>query len=81
MCRQLRVMRIEKRTMNWLPKTSLYHEQAARRSKQRAQNQAFLANQSSLAGTVGSIMQNYTAETTNIVSKVALARMGYNKRA
>ncbi len=74
-------MRIEKRTMNWLPKPSLYDEQAARRARQKAAHQDFLAVQSGFAATVGSIMTSNATETTNIVSNVALQRMGYKKTA
>ena len=74
-------MQIQKRTMNWLPKASLYDEQAAKRAKQKAAHQEFLSSQSNLANTIGSIMTNNTTETTNIVSNIALERMGYNKTA
>ena len=69
-------MQIQKRTMGWLPKASLYNEQAAKRAKQRASHQAFISGQSNLTSTIGNIMNTNMTETTNIVSKVALARMG-----
>jgi hypothetical protein len=72
-------MRIEKRSMNWLPKPSLYNEQAAKRAKQKAAHQEFIANQSALSSTIGGIMTNNAQETTNIVSDIALKRMGYSK--
>jgi hypothetical protein len=68
-------MQIQKRTMGWLPKASLYNEQAAKRAKQRAAHQTFMSNQSNLSASIGNIMSNNTAETTNIVSRVALARL------
>ena len=68
-------MQIQKRTMNWLPKPSLYNEQAAKREKQKAVHQAFLASQSSLTSTIGSIMTANTQATTDIVSNIALARL------
>jgi hypothetical protein len=68
-------MQIQKRTMNWLPRASLYNEQAHKREKQKAAHQAFLANQSSLASTIGSIMTASTQGTTDIVSNIALARL------
>lgn len=74
-------MRIEKRTMNWLPKPSLYNEQAARRAKQKQAHQSFLSNQVNLASTIGGIMNAYTQGTTEIVSNITLARLGYNKKA
>ncbi len=68
-------MQIQKRTMNWLPKPSLYHEAAARRAKQRATHQAFINNTSSLTTAVSNIMTNKVIETGNIVSRVAMARL------
>ena len=68
-------MQIQKRTMNWLPRASLYNEQAAKRAKQSAAHQEFLSNQSNLSSTIGGIMSTNMTETTNIVSKVALARI------
>lgn len=74
-------MQIQKRTMNWLPKASLYNEQAAKRAKQKAAHQSFLSSQTNLASTIGGIMTSNTQGTTEIVSNMALARMGYNKKA
>ncbi len=73
-------MQIQKRTMGWLPKPSLYNEQAAKAAKQRANHRAFLSNQSNLQSSVTDIMNTNAAETTNLVSKVALARI-QNKTA
>lgn len=67
--------------MNWLPKASLYNEQAAKRAKQKEAHQSFLSSQSNLASTIGGIMTSNTQGITEIVSNIALARMGYNKKA
>jgi hypothetical protein len=74
-------MRIEKRTMNWLPKPSLYHEQATKRAKQRAANQTFMNNQSGLANAIGGIMTANSQEQSNIVSRIAMSRLGIRKTA
>lgn len=74
-------MQIQKRTLNWLPKASLYNEQAASRAKQKATHQNFMSNQSNLTSTIGSIMNANMTGTTDIASNIALARMGYNKKA
>lgn len=74
-------MQIQKRTLNWLPKPSLYAEQAAKRAKQKATHQNFLNNQVNLTSTIGSIMNANMTGTTEIVSNIALARLGYNKKA
>ena len=72
-------MLIQKRTMGWLPKPSLYNEMAATRAKQKANHQAFIASTSSLTTTVTSINTTRVQEMGNIVSKIALARMGIKK--
>ena len=69
-------MQVQKRTMNWLPKASLYSEQAAKRAKQKAAHEEFLTSQSGLSTTIGSIMSNNITETGNIVSRVAAKRLG-----
>ena len=69
-------MLIQKRTLGWLPRPSLYNEQAAMRAKQKANHQSFLSSQSNLASTIGGIMSDNTAATVDIVAKVALARLG-----
>jgi hypothetical protein len=74
-------MQIQKRTLNWLPRPSLYAEASAKLAKQKAAHQSFLSSQSNLASTVGSIMNTQMTEQTNIVSKVALARIQGKKTA
>jgi hypothetical protein len=74
-------MRIEKRTMNWLPRTSLYNEQAQIRARRQAAHQQFLSSQSTLASAIGNIMTSSTQGTTEIVSNIALKRLGYTKKA
>ena len=73
-------MRIEKRSMNWMPKPSLYQEAAAKRAKQKSANQAFLSTQSNLAATIGDISSFKVQGTTDIASNIALARLS-NKKA
>jgi hypothetical protein len=68
-------MQIQKRTMNWLPRASLYNEQAAKRAKQSAAHQEFLSRQSNLSSTIGGIMTSNTQGVTEIVSNIALARL------
>jgi hypothetical protein len=67
--------------MNWLPRASLYNEQAAKRAKQKAAHQEFLSSQSNLSSTIGGIMTSNTQGTTEIVSNIALKRIGYTKKA
>lgn len=74
-------MQIQKRTMGWLPKPSLYNEMAAKRAKQKAAHQAYLNSQSGVADTIGAIHMNQVTEMGNIVSKAAMARLGIKKSA
>lgn len=72
-------MQIQKRTLNWLPKASLYNEQTAMRAKQKAAHQEFLSTQSSLSSTVSGIMTSNMQGTTDLVSNIALARLKAKK--
>ena len=74
-------MQIQKRTMNWLPRASLYNEQAYKRQKQKAAHQEFLSSQSNLSSTIGSIVTSNMQGMTDIVSNIALKRLGYTKKA
>ena len=68
-------MLVQKRTMNWLPKPSLYNEMAAKRAKQKAAHQAFISSTSSLTTTVSNLLTNQTVEMGNIISNVVKARL------
>jgi hypothetical protein len=68
-------MLVQKRTMNWLPKPSLYSEMAAKRAKQKAAHQAFISSTSSLTTTVSNLLNNQTTEMGNIISNVVKARL------
>ena len=72
-------MIIQQRSLGGLPKPSLYNEMAAKRAKQKANHQAFIASTSSLTSTVTSINSTQVQEMGNIISKIALARMGIKK--
>ena len=72
-------MNIQKRTLGWLPKPSLYNEMAYKRAKQKANHQAFLSSTSSLTSVVSNINTNQVTEMVNITSKIAYARL--TKRA
>jgi hypothetical protein len=69
-------MQIQKRTLNWLPRPSLYNEAQALREKQKAAHQEFLSSQSNLANTIGSIQSDYSAGLGKLVGNIAAARIG-----
>jgi hypothetical protein len=74
-------MQIEKRTLNWLPRASLYDEAQAKRAKQKAAHEEFLSSQASLANTIGSIQSDYTIGAGQLVGDIAAARLGLKKTA
>lgn len=74
-------MRIEKRTMGWLPRASLYDEAQAKRANQKAAHQEFLSSQSSLANTIGSIQSDYAIGAGNLIADIAATRLGIKKKA
>jgi hypothetical protein len=72
-------MIIQKRSMNWLPKRSLYNEAAYKAAKQKAAHQAFLGSTSGITDTVTAINVNQVKEMGNITSNIVLARLGIKK--
>ncbi|HWA18028.1 MAG TPA: hypothetical protein VG757_03465 [Devosia sp.] len=74
-------MRIEKRTMNWLPRPSLYEDMQAKRAKQKAAHEEFLSSQSNLANTIGSIQSDFTIGQGTLVADIAATRLGLKKSA
>lgn len=68
-------MVIEKRTMNWLPRPSLYKEAEAARLKRRQHAQQAMANQQSVAGAFGSLYNMKTQGQVDIAIKVAHSRL------
>jgi hypothetical protein len=68
-------MQIQKRTMNWLPRPSLFAEADAARQKRRAQAQADLATSANMAsGLIGSATTS-TGESINLTLRIAAARI------
>jgi hypothetical protein len=68
-------MRIEKRTMNWLPRPSLYKEAEAARLKRRQNAQQAMANQQSIANAFGFLHSSRTQNQVDIAIRVAHARL------
>ena len=69
-------MQIQKRTMNWMPRASMYDEAEAARAKRKEAHESFLSGQSNLANTIGSIQSNYSTELGVIVGNMAAKRLG-----
>jgi len=68
-------MQIAKRTMNWLPRASMFNEAEAARLKRKSQAQADIANGSSLAsGLIGGSTSN-TGEQINLTLRIAANRI------
>jgi hypothetical protein len=68
-------MIIEKRTMNWLPRPSLYKEAEAARLKRRHHAQQAMANQQSIANAFGNLHSVNTQGQVDIAIRVAHARL------
>jgi hypothetical protein len=68
-------MRIEKRTLGWLPRPSLYQEAVASRAKQRAIQQNYLDSNANLATTIANINTTQATETGNIIARIAKQRI------
>jgi hypothetical protein len=68
-------MQIEKRTMNWLPRASLYDEAVAAREKRRSQIQADLETNASMNSSLISGGTSQTGESINLTLRIAAARI------
>jgi len=68
-------MRIEKRTLNWFPRASLYSEAKALRLKQKESAQTYLAQQSSNASLFSSISTSSSSGVVELTIKMAAARV------
>lgn len=68
-------MQIEKRTMNWLPRASLYDEAEAARLKRKANAQAYLSTQSSYAGAFSSLNTAAAGGAVDLAMSIAVARV------
>ncbi|MEQ1771471.1 MAG: hypothetical protein ABL879_16710 [Devosia sp.] len=69
-------MQIQKRTMGWLPRPSLYNEAEAARLKNKSMHQDFLSTQSSFASSIGSIQSNFSTEQGVLIGNMAAKRLG-----
>jgi hypothetical protein len=68
-------MQIQKRTMNWLPRASLYEEAEAARVKRKANAQAYLAQQSSNASAFTSLTTSSAGSAVDLTMNIAIARV------
>jgi len=68
-------MQIQKRTMNWLPRASLYNEAEAARLKRKANSQAYLAQQSSNASAFSSLNTSAAGTAVDLTINIAVARV------
>lgn len=69
-------MEIQKRTMNWLPRASLFDEADAARQKRRAQAQADLAQTANLSSAlIEEGATSGTGDSINLTLQIAAARI------
>ena len=68
-------MQIQKRTLNWLPRASLFDEAEAARLKRRAQAQSDIASAASNNGALISGGTSNVGESINLTLRIAAARI------
>lgn len=68
-------MQIQKRTLNWLPRASLYAEAEAARVKRKAQAQSDIANGASMNSTLIGTGLSVTGEAVNLTLRIAANRI------
>lgn len=69
-------MQIQKHSLGWLPRASVYNEAKAAAAKRKDASESFIASQSSAMSTFGSIQLGQTQGSINITSQIAAARLG-----
>jgi hypothetical protein len=73
--RSLAGMQIQKRTMNWLPRASLYDEAESARLKRRANAQSALATSSNNNSALISSGTSNVGESINLTLRIAASRL------
>jgi hypothetical protein len=68
-------MEIVKRSLNWLPRQSMYEEAQQRRAQRREAAYSFIATQQTLASAVSSAYVNYTMGMAEITGQTAANRV------
>lgn len=68
-------MQIVKRTLNWLPRASLYAENEAARAKRRANLQSDMSSSASLNSSLISAGTSTTTDAVNLTIRIAAARI------
>lgn len=68
-------MQIMKRTLNWLPRASLYAENESLRAKRRANLQSDLANSASVNSNLIAGGTSATGDSINLTLRIAAARI------
>jgi hypothetical protein len=73
-------MIVQKRTLGWLPRPSLFNEAQAAGAKRRAAAQSFMASQNAASSAFGGIQASLTQGMVSITSQIAAARLGIHLR-
>ena len=68
-------MRIEKKSMNWLPRPSAWNHQLELAAKRREQAQAFMADQQALSSSLSAVRESIFTGQAELAAKAALARV------
>jgi hypothetical protein len=68
-------MQIVKRTLNWLPRPSMFDLAQQQRAKRRETNEMFISGQQTMMSAFTSASQNYTMGMAEITAQAASARV------
>lgn len=68
-------MRIEKRTMYWLPKPSAWQQQQRINARNKAHTKRFLENQTALASNMFAALDSSRQAATNLMIQAAAQRV------
>jgi hypothetical protein len=68
-------MQVEKRSLNWLPKPSAWDLAQSQREKRKANSEAYIANNDSVASTFQGVRDNLTYGMAELTAKIASARV------
>jgi hypothetical protein len=68
-------MIVQKRSLNWLPRPSLYDQQASARARMQATHNQFLGRQTDFFDKISAIQADALVQTGQLISKIAVSRI------
>ena len=68
-------MQVAKRSMNWMPRASMYNEMAALKAKRQTMNSAYVSNTANQASAFSSISTSLSSGLAELTAKVTAIRV------